>query len=117
AERNRAGRRDRQRPDLRPGTRPRGVARAGAASGDHRRQTAARRHYQTRHKYLRKLLIHGARAALPRLANSGSPLGEWLRALMGRTHKNAAVVALANKLARIAWAVLRRGEDFKTAAA
>jgi len=68
-------------------------------------------------KYLRKLLIHGARAALPRLANSGSPLGEWLRALMGRTHKNAAVVALANKLARIAWAVLRREEDFKITAA
>jgi transposase len=44
-------------------------------------------------------------------------LGEWLRALMERTHKNAAVVALANKLARIAWAVLRREEDFKTTAA
>jgi transposase len=68
-------------------------------------------------KYLRKLLIHGARSVLPRLTNSGTPLGEWLRALMGRTHKNAAVVALANKLARIAWAVLRRDEDFKTAAA
>ena len=68
-------------------------------------------------KYLRKLLIHGARSAMPRLANSGTPLGEWLRALLGRTHKNAAVVALANKLARIAWAVLRRGEDFKTTAA
>ena len=54
---------------------------------------------------------------MPRLANSGSPLGEWLRALMGRTHKNAAVVALANKLARIAWAVLRREEDFKITAA
>jgi hypothetical protein len=36
---------------------------------------------------------------------------------MRRTHKNAAVVALANKLARIAWTVLRRGEDFKTAGA
>ena len=68
-------------------------------------------------KYLRKLLIHGARAALPRLANSGTPLGEWLQALMRRTHKNAAVVALANKLARIAWAVLRREENFKITAA
>jgi transposase len=68
-------------------------------------------------KYLRKLLIHGARAVLPRLATSGTPLGDWLQALMARTHKNAAVVALANKLARIAWAVLRREEDFKTTAA
>jgi transposase len=67
-------------------------------------------------KYLRKLLIHGARSALPGLANSGTPLGEWLRALMGRTHKNAAVVALANKLARIAWAVLRSGETYTKAA-
>jgi len=59
-------------------------------------------------KYLRKLIIHGARSALPVLASNAAPLGEWLRALMKRVHKNAAVVALANKLARIAWAVLRR---------
>jgi transposase len=68
-------------------------------------------------KYPRKLLIHGARSAMPRLANSSTPLGEWLQALIGRKHKNTAVVALANKLARIAWAVLRRGGDFKTAGA
>jgi transposase len=61
-------------------------------------------------KYLRKLLIHGARSALPSLATSATPLGGWLRALMQRVHKNAAVVALANKLARIVWVVLRRGE-------
>jgi len=63
-------------------------------------------------KYLRKLLIHGARSALPSLATSATPLGGWLRGLMARMHKNAAVVALANKLARIAWAVLRHGESF-----
>jgi transposase len=68
-------------------------------------------------KYLRKLLIHGARAALPALASSATPLGQWLRALMQRVHKNVAVVALANKLARIAWAVLRRGVAFDAAAA
>jgi Transposase IS116/IS110/IS902 family len=54
-------------------------------------------------KYLRKLIIQGARAALPSLATSVTPLGGWLRALMQRVHKNAAVVALANKLARIVW--------------
>jgi transposase len=68
-------------------------------------------------KYLRKLLIHGARAALPALASSATPLGQWLRALMQRVHKNVAVVALANKLARIAWAVLRRGVAFNAAVA
>ena len=67
-------------------------------------------------KYLRKLLIHGARAALPSLATSATPLGGWLRTLMQRVHKNAAVVALANKLARIVWVVLRRGEEFNAAA-
>jgi transposase len=68
-------------------------------------------------KYLRKLIIHGARSALPILANGPTPLGDWLRALMTRVHKNVAVVALANKLARIAWAVLRRGEAFGVATA
>jgi transposase len=63
-------------------------------------------------KYLRKLLIHGARAALPHLAERDTPLGRWAKGLLGRAHQNIAVVALANKLARIAWAVLRRGESF-----
>lgn len=63
-------------------------------------------------KYLRKLLIHGARAALRTLLESPTSLGAWLRGLMARMHKNAAVVALANRLARIAWAVLRHGKTF-----
>jgi transposase len=57
-------------------------------------------------KYLRTLLIHGARAALPHLAARDDVLGSWLRTLLARVHRNVAVVALANKLARIAWAVL-----------
>ena len=68
-------------------------------------------------KYLRKLLIHGARAALPTLLESPTPLGAWLRGLIARMHKNAAVVALANKLARMAWAVLRHDEPFRLNAA
>jgi transposase len=67
--------------------------------------------------YLRTLLIHGARAALPTLRQSRTPLGQWLCALCDRTHVNAAVVALANKLARIAWALLRKGEVFNAAGA
>jgi transposase len=63
-------------------------------------------------KYLRKLLIHGARAALPRLAERDTALGRWAKGLLARVHQNVAVVALANKLARIAWAILRRGETF-----
>jgi transposase len=67
-------------------------------------------------KYLRKLLIHGARSAMPSLARSATPLGRWVCALMERVHRNAAVVALANKLARIVWAVLRHGKAFNAAA-
>ena len=63
-------------------------------------------------KYLRKQLIHGARAALPHIAERDTPLGRWAKELMSRTHRNVAVVALANKLARIAWAVLQRRKPF-----
>jgi transposase len=66
--------------------------------------------------YLRTLLIHGARAALPSLSASETALGEWLRGLIGRAHKNKVIVALAGKLARIAWAVLRSGESYAKAA-
>ena len=62
--------------------------------------------------YIRKMLIHGARAALPGLAARETATGRWLRGLLERTHKNRVVVALAHKLARIAWAVLVREEAF-----
>jgi transposase len=68
-------------------------------------------------KYLRKLLVHGARSAMPALVASATPLGGWLQGLLKRMHKNAAVVALANKLARIVWVVLRQGETFDATAA
>jgi transposase len=64
-------------------------------------------------RYLRTLLIHGARAALPHLAAKDTPLSRWLRGLRARCHHNVAVVALANKLARIAWAVLASGRSFE----
>jgi transposase len=63
-------------------------------------------------RYLRANLIHGARAVLPRLLNQETPLGRWVRKLSERAHKNIVVVALAAKLARIAWAVLRRERPF-----
>jgi transposase len=64
--------------------------------------------------YLRTLLIHGARAALPSLSQSDTPLGQWLKAMIERgVHRNAVVVALANKLARIAWATLRKETSFE----
>ncbi len=63
--------------------------------------------------YLRKILIHGARAAVLRIKRDRAPIGAWLDALDLRAHKNVVVVAMANKLARIAWAVLSSGEEYK----
>lgn len=63
--------------------------------------------------YLRKMLIHGSRAALPSLAKSHSLLGSWLGGLLARAHMNKVVVALAAKLARMIWAVLRTGSGFE----
>jgi transposase len=59
--------------------------------------------------YLRTLLIHGARAALRVAANKGDPRSRWAVSVSGRRHRNIAAVALANKNARIVWALLTRG--------
>ena len=66
-------------------------------------------------RYLRKNLIHGARAVLPYLVERKTPLGRWARRLLARAHQNVVVVALANKLARIAWAVLAHGCTYEAA--
>lgn len=63
--------------------------------------------------YVRRLIIHGARSCFLHLHREEHTLGRWLSALEGRTHRNKAVVALANKLARIAWAILTRpGQNY-----
>ena len=63
--------------------------------------------------YLRKILIHGARAAVLRIKRDRSSIGAWMDALDARAPKNVVVVATANKLARIAWAVLSSGEHYR----
>lgn len=68
-------------------------------------------------RYLRVNLIHGARAALRHILSQDTPLGRWARSLSARAHKNVVVVALAAKLARIAWAVLRKEQSFDPAIA
>jgi transposase len=63
-------------------------------------------------KYLRTLLIHCARAALRGTNTRDERLRRWALEVEKRRGKNVAIVALANKLARIAWVVLARGERY-----
>jgi transposase len=64
-------------------------------------------------KYLRKMLIQGARSSMPILRKSDTRLGAWLRGLLSRAHPNTAVVALAAKMARIVWALLRHERTYE----
>jgi len=60
--------------------------------------------------YLRTLFVHGARAVMQFKEKQSPGLKAWLAQLSSRVHVNVAVVALANKLARMAWAVLATGQ-------
>ena len=62
--------------------------------------------------YLRTLLIHGARAVLRVSGEKDDPRSRWLQNLCNRRNKNIAAVALANKNARIVWALLTKKTDF-----
>jgi transposase len=63
--------------------------------------------------YLRRRLIHGARAVLFRVKYDSGGFGQWVHRLAQRAPSNKVVVAIANKLARIAWAVLSSGQDYR----
>jgi transposase len=63
--------------------------------------------------YLRRMLIHGARAVLLRVKYDTGGFGRWVHRLAQRAPRNKVVVAIANKLARIAWAVLSSGKDYR----
>jgi transposase len=63
--------------------------------------------------YLRRLFIHGARSILTRTHRDKLAFGSWMDQLERRMHRNVATVAVANKLARIAWAVLAKGETYR----
>jgi transposase len=67
--------------------------------------------------YLRALLVHGARAVVssPRRPMQGT--SRWIDRLLARRHTNIAIVAQANKTARIAWALLRHGDSYRAATA
>lgn len=65
--------------------------------------------------YLRRLLVLGATAYLARIRRGQiKEASEWQRRMAAHPRRKLAAVALANKLARIAWAMLARGEAYRS---
>ena len=64
--------------------------------------------------YLRKLLVHGARAVLLWSRRKKEGRSAWQEALLARRPTNVVLVAMANKTARVVWAMLSRGETYRT---
>ncbi|HEY6369859.1 MAG TPA: IS110 family transposase [Candidatus Sulfotelmatobacter sp.] len=67
-------------------------------------------------KYLRRLFVQGARSVLQQRDKQAPGLRTWLAQLLASKHQNVVVVALANKLVRTAWAVLRKNERYRALA-
>lgn len=65
--------------------------------------------------YLRRLLIHGARSVLRWIGNRADASSAWLSRLLDRRPVNVAVTAYAHKIARVAWAMLRHNETYRSA--
>ena len=68
-------------------------------------------------QHLRTLLVHGARAVVRTSARKADARSQWVKGLVERRGTNRAIVAVANKNARIVWSLLARGEDYRPAAA
>jgi transposase len=62
---------------------------------------------------LRKMFVHGARAVLLRVKYDTGGFGQWVHRLAARAPRNKVIVAIANKLARIAWVVLSSGNEYQ----
>lgn len=67
-------------------------------------------------RHLRKLLVVGAHAALYRMkkGTTDTPLANWARCLLVKKPFKLVAVALANKIARIAWAIIARNVNFQS---
>lgn len=62
---------------------------------------------------LRSLLVHGARSVVSAIKNKQDRLSCWIREQLSNNHLNKTAVALANKLVRMAWAILNSGEAYR----
>ena len=62
---------------------------------------------------MRRLLIIGSSAVVRQASRHGAPKGSWLEQMLARKPRMLVTVALANKMARIVWALLTKGEDYQ----
>lgn len=67
--------------------------------------------------YTRTLLTHGARSVIRHAKNKEDPLSHWVNNMTTRKHINVVAIALANKNARIAWALIAKDQEFNPALA
>lgn len=67
--------------------------------------------------YIRTLLTHGARTVIRHAKNKEDPLSHWINEMLKRKHINVVCIALANKTARIAWALIANDQEFDPALA
>ncbi len=63
-------------------------------------------------KYLRALLIHGARAVVNQVKDKIDKTSLWIKGLLEKSGFNKTVVALANKNARIAWSIITKDTTY-----
>ena len=66
---------------------------------------------------LRRLLLIGASAVVKQASRRGAPKGSWLERMLSRKLRMLVTVALANKMARIVWALLAKGGSYRAPAA
>ena len=90
-----------------------GLDRAGAEAELERRQAKARQHQQAGDRYLRGLFTAGALAVIRYAKIHGTKHRPWLTALLARRPTKVAAIALANKIARMVWAMMVKGERYK----
>ena len=85
----------------------------GAEAALERGQGQARRYQQQGDRYLRGLFVAGALAVIRYAKIHGTKHRPWLTALLARRPTKVAAIALANKIARMVWAMMARGERYK----
>ena len=113
----RHGRRDRDRRQLLQGSRLCRMARAGSEANLDRDRTILGKISKRGNRYLRVLFVQAAWVVLVKVKPTrwqGHGLRPWIEAAKKRLHHNVLAIALANKLARIAWSVLAHGRAFET---